>query len=436
MVTTRHGTLHGFTTKRSAKMSSKPTLQPPPGAEVKTKQEWSTRIPDQPEIGPHSLGLDDDEPGGPALLAEPIFDEDQEPDELTTWLESFADNNNLDANVVRQRDPNNTRFRNPCTEQRALGRIPFRVETFVADIRALEDSGGRFKVSLVDPARSRFIPGGCWTGNISDPPRREAPEQPAAPATVVTAAPAAATASEFTKALEQMQLEIMRKNLARLTALDSPAPAAGNGTEYGKAQTIAEFLMADESVKKAAIKNLIGLTGTGVEPELTGWQSVTQKVFENPAVVTALTPVLGDIIGLLQVLAKATANRFVSAVAPNAPPPQPQPQQITAPPPPARTEDELPIDDDPPPHYIALDALMANLRANATVEPTAPWLTALRENYPTEWGHALLMLRTLPVDAVITLFTGFDPSFREPLQLPHARDWMINLQTIAKENFV
>jgi hypothetical protein len=424
---------------------------PPPGTEVITEvtSKWRAPAPSPPVPEVETAAIE--EPYQPH--AELLPPEDV-PDELTEWLEQFSDEHNLDANVVRLADPGHIRFKNPCRELQAFGRLAFRADTFIKDIQELAGSGGRFKVSLVDNSRSRFIPGGSWTGIIADPANLRDSREPArgynspqAGAEINAVAPPQSD-NEFVKEFQRLQMDIMRDNLKKLAD-----PNYARNTRAGEAddrphkdvsekQVIAEFLMSEPGVRSQVVKNLLSVAGVSTDPdgELNGWQRIALRAVENKDVMQVVMPFLGNILDLIKNLAPRRATTEPSAPTPTPPTvatnmlsPAPgailsPPQPPNSPPPPSDDDDSEKV------HYVALDALVANLKINAPISTEEAWLIAIRDNYPTEYKHALTVLQTLPLDAVIMLFSGFDDSYKEALQLPHAREWLTNLQQLARSS--
>jgi len=422
---------------------------PPPGTEVTTKivSEWRAPAPSQ--AAPAKTETTEvEEPYQPH--AELLPPEDV-PDELTEWLEQFADEHNLDANVVRLADPGHIRFKNPCRELQAFGRIAFRADTFIKDIQELAGSGGRFKVSLVDNSVSRFIAGGSWTGIIADPANlRDSREQPrgynsGAPGAETNATAPPQSDNEFVKEFQRLQMDIMRDNLKKLAdpnfARDTRANEDGDrpSKAVSEKQVIAEFLMSEPGVRSQVVKNLLSVAGVATDPdgELNGWQRIALRAVENKEVMQVVMPFLGNILDVVKALVPRRAAEPIApapptTVAPNMLSPAPasiSPQPPNNPPPPPGDDDDA-----EKVHYVALDALVANLKINAPISTEEAWLIAIRDNYPTEYKHALTVLQTLPLDAVIMLFSGFDDSYKEALQLPHAREWLTNLQQLARSS--
>lgn len=423
------------------------TVQPPPGTPVKTTVQWEAPAPDKPQPAVEEL-----EPDEPEVFDPEVLSPEDIPDDLTIWLEQFAQEAALDANVVRLADPGHIRPRVPCRELKAFGRIPFRPDTFIRDIQELEGSGGRYKVSLVDPAISRFVPGGSWTGIIADPPPNAARSERdynnghADRNGDQTAAPAPPPANEFIQEFQRLLMETMRRNMEKLADPDfgrrdndgdkGETRHAEVVTEKSEKQVIAEFLMAEPDVRSKVVKNLLSVAGVSSDPdgELNGWQRVALRAVDNPQIVQMLLPYVGNVFELIKRLTPGRA----AAPEPTTTTPRDALPPTFIPPPPPQTYEPSPSergnDEGEAVHYVALDALVASLKINAPISNDEAWLIAIRDNYPTEFQHALTVLKTLPLDAVIMLFSGFDNSYKEALQLPHAREWLTNLQQLAKQS--
>jgi hypothetical protein len=159
------------------------------------------------------------------------FNDDEEADELTQFIEAWSDGKQYQMTLARHPDTSEMegRWLKLCTETEYYPRFPFRPDSLVQDIQRRTKSGGKVRIQLHD--RNGYVQGGSLTFIVSDPDPALLAANEAKP---VVAPAITAAAREATENNDVVNKAIQAAIAARITKLFDDPPPAGNPAPAAK----------------------------------------------------------------------------------------------------------------------------------------------------------------------------------------------------------